>query len=221
MSEFYDLLDEYLGDDDALSDIRIMARRLWFYDFVDNPIRMWQGQGRLFTTDGNEWLGSITAAGVDIHKTPAIQDGRDGSSANYNFSMVIPDIPGESPLDLYEALKADQALVNGRALTCYLAIFKEGEALRPSTPIIYFKQLIMQSPRFGETFVADSSGVMVRSYKITITAKDGNFGRSSIPNRTYSDAHQKEYARQMGVTSPADRGCEFLGLLANRTYQVP
>ena len=220
MSEFYDLLDEYLGDDDALSDIRIVVRRLWFYDFLDEPVRLWQGQGKLFTSDGNEWLGSITAAGQDIHKAPAIQDGRDGSSATYNFSMTIPDIPGEKPAELYESLKADQFRVFGRNLTCYLAIFKEGEALRPTTPAIYFKQLVMQSPKFSEKVTLGPGGVMTRSYVISVAAKDSNAGRSRTPNRTYSDANQKEYARQLGSTV-VDRGAEFLGTLANRTYQVP
>lgn len=221
MSEFYDLLDEYLGNDDALTDIRIMVRRLWFYDFAGESVRLWQGQGRLFTTDGNEWLGSITAGGQDIHKAPALQDGRDGSSANYNFTLTIPDIPGESPMELYDALKADQNKVYGRNLTCYLATFKEGEALRPQTPCIYFKQLVMQSPKFSEKISTDSAGVMIRSYVITVAAKDANAGRSRVPNRTYSDANQKEYARQVGDLTAPDRGCEFLGTLANRTYQVP
>ena len=220
MSEFYDLLEEYLGDDDAISDIRIVVRRLWEYDFLDEPVRLWQGQGKLFTSDGNEWLGSITAGGQDIHKAPAIQDGRDGSSATYNFSMTIPDIPGEKPQELYEALKADQFRVFGRTLTCYLAIFKESEALRPSTPAIFFKQLIMQSPKFSEKLTQTAGGVMLRSYVISVAAKDSNSGRSRIPNRTYSDANQKEYARQLG-SSVVDRGAEFLGTLANRTYQVP
>lgn len=220
MSEFYDLLDEYLGDDDALTDIRITTRRLWYYDFDGYPIRMWQGQGKLFTTDGNEWLGSITAAGNDIHRTPALQDGRDGSSANYNMSLTIPDVPGLDRLELYEALKRDQARVSGRLVTCYLAIFREGEAMRPATPIIYFKELIMQSPRFRESLAQTADGSLVRSYTVTVSARDNNFGRSRVPNRTYSDANQKEHARQY---NPAlfDRGSEFLALLANRTYQTP
>jgi hypothetical protein len=221
MSAFDDLLEEYLGQADVLSDIRVVVRRLWFYDFTGYPTRMWQGQGRLFTEDGEEWLGTMDETGRDIHVTPRLQDGRDGSSAAYQFSMSIPDIPGESAGELYEALKADQSLVFGRTLTCYLAIFKHGEALRPSTPIKFFKQLTMQSPRFSEgPPTTGNGGVMLRSYKVSITAKDGNSGRASQPNRTYNDATQREYARQIGVTD-VDKGCEFVAGLANRTYQVP
>lgn len=221
MSAFDDLLEEYLGDADALTDIRVVVRRLWFYDFDGYPTRMWQGKGRLFTEDGNEWLGTINDANQDIHVTPRLQDGRDGSSVNYQFSMTIPDIPGESSGELYEALKADQSLVYNRYLTCYLAIFMDGEALRPTTPIKFLKQLVMQSPKFSEGLVVGPSGTMVRSYKVSINAKDANFGRSNTPNRTYNDTTQREYAKQMGVDTPDDKGCEFVAGLANRTYQIP
>lgn len=219
MSEFYDLLDEYLGDDDAITDIRTVVRRLWFYDFDGYPVRMWQGQGKLYTVDDEGWLGSIDANGTDHHTTPAIQDGRDGTSPAYELSMVIPDLPGQNKMELYNSLKADQWRVSGRTVTCYLAIFKEGEALRPQTPYIYFKELIMQSPKFSELLESDNAGRLVRNYKVSVTAKDGNFGRSNIPNGTYADTIQKERARQLGVS--VDRGSEYLALLANRTYQIP
>lgn len=219
MSEFFDLLDQYLGDDDAISDIRVVVRRLWFYDFRDYPLRIWQGKGKLFTTDGNEWLGSIDPSNRDHHETPAIQDGRDGSSATYNLSMNIIDIPGQSARELYEALKADQWRVAKRSVTCYLAIFKEGEALRPQTPIIFFKELVMMSPKFSELLEVNGDGTLVRKYKVTVSAKDANFGRSNVPNGTYADSIQKQRAKELGVT--LDRGSEFLALLANRTYQIP
>lgn len=221
MSAFDDLLEEYLGQDDVLTDIRVVVRRLYLYDFIDFPTRMWQGQGRLFTQDNAEWLGTINESGQDIHVVPRLQDGRDGSSPTYQFSMTIPDLPDESAGDLYRALKEDQSRVNGRLLTIYMAIFKDGEALRPSTPIRFLKQLTMRSPRFSEGGVTmDGAGRLIRTYKVTIPCKDANFGRSSVPNRTYNDTIQREYARQLGVTEP-DRGLEYVAALANRTYQVP
>lgn len=220
MSAFDDLLEEYLGDEDVLTDIRIVVRRLWLYDFEDYPTRMWQGQGRLFTEDGQEWLGTINGAGNDIHVTPRLQDGRDGSSAAYKFQMTIPDTPDESAASLYRALKEDQSRVFNRNLTCYLAIFKEGEGLRPTTPIKFFKQLKMFSPTFEETATLNNDGVLVRSYKVTITAKDANYGRSRVTNRTYTDTCQREYARQLGVTSTDDLGCEYVTDLANKTFII-
>lgn len=224
MSEFYELLDEYLGDDDALSDIRVVVRRLWFYDFDGYPIRLWQGKGKLHTVgpgegEFNEWLGSIDGSNVDHHDTPAIQDGRDGSSASYEMSLALIDIPGQSAREAYEALKADQRRVGRRTVTCYLAAFKEGEALRPTTPIVFFKELTMMTPKFSELLEMDSDGRMVRKYKVTVLAKDANFGRSNVPNGTYADSIQKQRAKELGVE--VDRGSEYLALLANRTYQIP
>jgi len=219
VSEFYDLLDEYLGDDDAISDIRVVVRRLWFYDIVDNPTRLWQGKGRLFTTDGNEWLGTIDANNTDHHQAPALQDGRDGTSASYELSISIPDLPGAPARTLYEELKAEQSLISRRNVTCYLALFKEGEALRPTTPIVFYKQLIMMAPKFSETLEPDTHGQLMRKYSVTVTAKDANFGRSNTPNGTYADTIQKQRAKELGVS--LDRGAEFLAGLANRTYQIP
>lgn len=222
MSEFDDLLEEYLGDEDVMTDIRVVVRRLWFYDFDGYPTRMWSGKGRLFTPGDPpvEWLGTINEANQDIHVTPRLQDGRDGSSASYTFRMTIPDLPGEPSGELYEALKADRSLVAGRELTCYLAIFKDGEGLRPTTPIKFFKRLIMQSPTFAEGFTAGPGGVLVRSYSVSVVAKDSNSGRSRIPNRTYTDTVQREYARQMGVIDRADRGLEYVAQLANKTFTI-
>lgn len=220
MSEFNDLLNEYMGDADALSDISVVVRRLWFYDFVGYPTRMWQGMGRLFTSDGNEWLGTLDEDGNDLHVTPRLQDGRDGSSASYSFSMVIPDLPDEPAGDLYDALRADQSLAVGRTITCYHAIFKPGEALRPTTPIKFYKRLTMFAPNFSEEVNVDSSGRMVKTYKVTVPAKDGNVGRNRVPNRSYTDTHQREYARQMGITSTDDLGCEYITTLANKTFVI-
>jgi hypothetical protein len=213
MSDFYTLLDEYLGNDDALSDIRVVARRCWFYDFDGYPLWLWQGKGTLFTQDGVEWLGTVDNDNVDRHKVPALQDGRDGSSPTYSFSMNVPT------MDIYEELKADQWRVAGRDLVCYIAIFKEGEALRPTTPIVFLKQLTMVSVRFAEKLQADASGKIDKIYTATVTSKDGNFGRSSIPNGTYTDTIQKFRAKQYGVT--VDKGCEYVASLANRTLQIP
>lgn len=219
MSAFYDLIDEYLGDSDSLSDIVVVVRRLWFYDFVGEPLRVWQGKGKLYTSDNNEWLGTIDANDVDHHIAPSIQDGRDGTSASYSFSFTIPDLPDQDPLTLYNEIKADQSLVAGRSLTCYLAVFKEGEALRPSTPISFLKELTMFSPKFSEKMVIDSNGQQQRSYQVSVIAKDANYGRSEIPNGTYADTIQKQRAAKLGVA--LDRGSEFLAGLANRTYVIP
>lgn len=218
MTDFYSLLDEYLGEDDALTDIRVTVRRLWFYDFLGSPLYIWQGKGKLFTSDGNVWLGTIDPNNRDIHQTPSIQDGRDGSSMTYQFGLTIPDIPGKPALQSYNEIKAEQWRASGRMITCYLGVFKEGEALRPQTPIVFFQQLNMMSVTFNENLAPDGNGGLVREYVINISAKDNNFGRSNIPGGTYTDTIQKQRALDLGVA--VDKGCEYVAILANRTYTV-
>lgn len=219
MSAFYDQIDAALGDPSDTSDIIAMVRKCWFYDFKDDPIRLWDGQGTFIDSDGHEWLGTIAADGSNIHKTPSLQDGRDGTSASYTFSLTIPTIPGEDTLALYEAMKADQSKVYGRGLTCYLVFFIEGEGLRPGTPLSFYKEMVMFSPKFSERVARSASGVVTKTYSVSVVAKDNNNGRSEERGRTYADTMQRRRAAQLGVA--LDRGSEFLALLANRTYQVP
>ena len=216
MSEFFDLVDEFLGDDDAISDIRVVVRRLYFYDFLGHPVRIWQGQGKLITEDGSEWWGSMDANGTDHHQAPAVQDGRDGSSATYTFGLQIPDTPGEDALSVFNEIKSQQSLAAGRALRIYLAVFKDGEALRPTTPLLFFRELEMIQPKFSEKLESDDGRRIVRKYSATITAKDGNAGRSRVPNGTYTDTVQKRRALEHDISD--DKGCEYVARLANRTF---
>lgn len=218
MTAFDNLVDEYIGDSDSLADIRTVVRQLYFYDFVDNPVRVWQGQGKLFTEDGNEWLGSIDSAGTDHHSTSAIQDGRDGTSATYTFGLEIPDLPGQDAFTLFQELKAEQWRVSGQNLTIYLAVFKEGEALRPVTPIKFLKELTMIAPKFSEK-IEPNGKILIKKYVANLTAKDANFGRALTPNGTYTDTVQKRRAFELGVSN--DRGCEFIAQLANHTFIIP
>ncbi|EJU14132.1 hypothetical protein LH128_05218 [Sphingomonas sp. LH128] len=221
MSEFYDQIDELLGAADDVTDIVAMVRKCWFYDFLGEPVCLWDGQGNFIDSDDNEWLGTIDANGGNLHKTPSLQDGRDGTAASYTFSFNIPTIPGQEDeiLALYNGLKSEQSKVFGRSLTCYLVLFREGEGLRPGTPISFYKTMTMFSPKFDEKPERSSSGTVVKTYTCSITAKDNNHGRSETPDRTYADTMQKRRAQQLGVS--VDRGSEYLALLANRTYQVP
>lgn len=219
MTDFHERIDEILGDDDALTDIRVTVRRLWLYDFDGYPVRLWQGKGRLFDTSGERWLGTIDSMGTDRHVTPDLQDGRDGSSGSYETSLLIPDLPGRPAFELYNALKADQGLAIGRSVTTYLALIEQGEGLRPQTPIMFDKEMTMTSVRFSEAIQRLSTGLLLRRYEVTVLCKDGNSGRAARPNSTYADTSQKQRAAHYGVS--LDRGAEYLAGLANRTYQIP
>ncbi len=222
MSDFFTVLNEYLGEQDDMTDIRAVVRRCWFYDFKNYPLRIWQGKGKLFTLNSlnetHEWLGTVDTSGNDYHKTPSIKDGRDGSSARSTFTLKIIDTPGRPAKQVYEAIRADQSLTNGRKLTSYLAIFKEGEGLRPETPIIFFKEFVMMNTKFSEK-IETNNGSLIKKYEASVVCKDANFGRSEIPNGTYANAIQQERARQLGVD--VDLGCQYVANLANRTYVIP
>jgi len=218
VSLFFDRLETYLGGADDKGDIRAIVRRCWHYDipsvtddFGQAGLRMWDGQGRLHTSDGHVWMGSVDGSGRNIHVAPRLADGRDGTSLKYRFSV------GHLDKATYEALKEDQDIISGAALTCWLALFRPGDGLRPDTPVQFSKELTLMSPEFDEKLELDGFS-LVRRYVVSVLAKDGNFGRSEIPGRTYTDTGQKDYARSLGVEM--DRGCEFVAGLANRTYKV-
>ena len=156
-------------------------------------------------------MGTVDGQGRNIHKAPRIADGRDGTSASYRFSIGYLDKA------TYEAVKSDQDIVSGASLNCHLALFRFGDGLRPDTPIEFSKELTLMSPEFDEKLELDGFS-LARRYSISVLAKDGNFGRSEIPGRTYTDTMQKDYARSLGVE--LDRGCEFVAGMANRTYKV-
>lgn len=219
MSDFFTTLDEYYGASNTTSDIRVVARPLFFYDFNGAPIRIWRGQGTLITSDNLEWWGTIDAGGNEYHNAPALQDGRDGTSATYEFTLDIPQLPGQETRQTYEQLKSEQWRVNGRSLWCYWSIFLVGEALRPSTPYIAFKELTMFSPKFSERVESTDGKSLRNKYSVSIVAKDANYGRVRKPNGTYSDTMQKRRAAEQGIA--LDRGCEFVATLANRTYTLP
>ena len=95
MSEFYNLLNQYVGEQDDMTDIRAVVRRCWFYDFDGYPLRIWQGKGKLFTSDGNEWLGTVDANNNDHHKTPSIKDGRDAADAILSYLTTANSVAAE------------------------------------------------------------------------------------------------------------------------------
>jgi hypothetical protein len=214
LSAFADKLTEYLGGADDVFDIRAVVRRCWFYDIIGYPTRLWSGQGRMFAEDGNTYLGTVDAAGVDRHSVPSLTDGRDGTSPENQFSF------GYSSEAMHAALKADAFRVRGRTITCYLAIFEVSEGLRPATPLEYLASFEMQSPFFEEVLGMDAkTGRLVKNYKATVIATGPNAGRSRAPRGTYTSTSQRERARLLGVEN--DAGCDFVAGLANRTYLVP
>lgn len=135
------------------------------------------------------------------------------------MTLNLVDVPGQTAFEAYEKIKTEQWRVIGRKVVCYLVLFDENEGLRPQTPLSYFTEFTMFNPNFNEKISINNNGKIVKNYSTSVSCKNGNFGRSNVPGGTYADTIQKARAIEWGI--PVDKGCEYLALLANRTYQVP
>lgn len=191
-------------------DIKAAVRKCYFYDFDGYPVRMWDGQGKLFA-GGQEWLGSMDGQGNNIHKSPAIRDARDGASPRYVFSLPYLDKA------TFDALKADQDLARGRELTIYHVLCKIGEGLRPTTALRFKARLQIKGTEFSEQ-ISGSPGNMQAVRSASVIARSLEYGRSRMPAGTYTDTAQQERARVLGIAS--DSGCSFVASNSRRTYVV-
>lgn len=210
MTDFATELLRHLGEAEDSFDIRVVARRCYHYDFLEYPVRIWDGQGVLTDSGGNEWLGSVTADGTNLHSVPELKDPRDGSSPRYEFSLPFID------QDTFEALKADQDLAKDRELTTYHAIFGQGEGLLPQTPLLFSYRLIIRGVRFSEGLQEIEPGKIQRTYSAAVLCRTLEYGRSRFPGGSYNDVTQNERAALLGLSS--DSGCVFVSGNANRTY---
>lgn len=192
-------------------DIRAVDRRCYFFDFAGYPIRLWDGQGAMTDSGGNEWLGTIDASGVQQLRAPAVRDSRDGASPRYTFTLPFIDS------DTFDALKSDRALAEGRELTCYRALFGAGEGLRPSLPLTFDYRLLMQGTQFAEG-LGEDAGNIKKSYTATVLARSLEYGRSRAPYGTYTPTAQRERARLKGYSD--DTFCDFVPGNALRTFVV-
>lgn len=199
-----------LGSGTDAHDIRAVTRRCFFYDFAGDPVRLWHGCGKLYA-GGYEWLGTIDANGTDHHQVPAMQDSRDGASPRYEFSL--PYLDEMSFLEL----KADQAKAKGRNLLIYRVICLPGEGMRPLTALRFSRRLIMQGVQFSETLEGEAPNI-TRRYSASVLAASLEYGRTRVPNGTFTDTAQRERARLLGVAS--DSGCAFVAANSRRTYVV-
>ena len=204
MSFQTELLDAIGTATDAW-DIRASTRRCFYYDIAGYPLRIWDGMGVLLA-DAQDWLGTIDQNGTNHHQAPAVRDMRDGASPEYRFTIPYVDST------TFDALKADQALVVVRKVTCYRVIVLEGEGLRPGTALQFAYRLTMRGAEFSERM---EGGKLIRS--ATVLAR-GNDGRAKLPNGTMTDAAQTERARVLGLAS--DSGCSFVAANSSRTYVI-
>lgn len=191
-------------------DLRFMVRRCFFYDFDGYPTRLWHGQGALITAGDVEWLGTIDGGGTDHHQAPQVSDIRDGASPQYEFGLPYLDEA------TYDALKADQSLAAGRAMTCYQVYIDAAEGLRPGTAVQFNYKLEIVGLNFNRSYDA-STGTGRRTYSASAIMRHYR-GRSFFPGGTYTDTSQRLRASLLGVT--ADSGCTFVAGNSRRTYVV-
>lgn len=191
-------------------DIKAMVRRCFLYDFVGQPVRIWDGQGVL-TAGGYDWLGTHDANGRNLHQAPAVRDARDGSAPRYEFGIPYLD------QTTFLALKASQALARGRDLICYYALFQAGEGLVPTTALNFAYRLAIRGVQFTER-VEGEPGAESVVRGASVIAKPLEYGRSRVPAGTMTDTAQQERARVLGLAS--DSGCAFVASNSRRTYVI-
>lgn len=214
MSFQTELLDA-LGTATDTFDTKITLRNCFLYDFTDGPLRVWDGEGVLYA-DGEEWIGTMFRGrdGVslaNLHQTPEFRDPRDQASPEFEFGL-----PYLSKAD-FQALQADQTKAEGREVTRYKVIVKEGEGLRPGTALEFADKFVVQSVRFFEG-LDGLPGESIRMRRASVVCRSVEIGRSLAPRGTYTDLSQQERARVLGENP--DSGCAYVASNARRTFEV-
>jgi hypothetical protein len=213
MSTFAEVISAVVGAASDNADLRLSLARLYEYGFASGPQRFWRGQGRLFTSDGRTWLGTVDGAGRDHHSVPSFADGRDGAEEDLEFGFPFLDKA------TFDAIKGEREEAARRTITCYLAVVLAGEGLRPTTPVSFFGEYVIQSATFSDLLTRSDDGTIVRAYGVKALAKGGSVGGSRAPRGTYTDTCQQQRAALLGVDP--DYGCGFVASIANETLTFP
>ena len=206
MTDYTDAIDEIVGMQSDGHDIRACVAKAYLYDFDGYPTRLWNGHGVLIA-GGHEWIGTFGPDGTDYHQTPSVTDPRDGSNPEYRFGLPFIN------KTTYDNLRADQTLVEVRALTGYRVYIAPGEGLRPATAPAFAWSMTMHQAVFA---TRRNGPQMV--YSAQVVARSIEAGRARVPGGTYTDTAQRERARLLGVA--ADSFCVFMASNARRTITV-
>jgi hypothetical protein len=207
---FETVLLSLVGDADDVFDIRASTRRCFYFDFKGAPTRLWDGVGVLHA-GGHDWIGTIDDSGTNHLTAPNVQDTRDGTSPQYQFS--IPRLDAETNA----GLRLDRSRARGRSVTCYHVIIQEKEGMRPAEGLRFAYRLTMQDVKFSEATVGDVAGP-TKVLSATVMARSGEVGRSRTPDGSYTDTSQRERARLLGVSS--DSFCSFIAGNSVRTLTI-
>lgn len=205
MSAFFDALETAMA-----AGSEVICRRLIEFDFDVGPLRMWEGNGKLITPDGLEWIGYYHGDQSYL-SVPVLSDGRDGSSPLLEFQL------GYINQETFDALKATPTRVKGRDLTIWRCYMVNDEGLRPVTPRGYPVKLTMISTSFTNQLDQDDVGYVHR-LSCSVTARPVDERRTFAPNGTVTDADQNRRAERAGVVP--DRYARFVPLQQNKTNTI-
>lgn len=188
----------------------IVCRRLLEFDFDFGPLRLWEGNGKLITSDGKEWIG-FYHGDQSYLAVPVLSDGRDGSSPLLSFEFGYLD--GTT----YNALKDIPTRVKGRALTIWRCYMEIREGLRPVTPPGYPVRMTMVSTSFTDQLDQDEVGY-VRRKSCGVTARPVDENRTYAPNASVTDADQNRRSAKLGIVP--DKYARFVPLQQNKTNTI-
>lgn len=208
MSGYYDDLEAAME-----SGAQVFSRRCLDFHFAGmredgtpNRVRLWEGNGRLFA--GGEWWTGFYIGDQVMLEIPEMPAGRGGESPLLNFRL------GFLPKEMWDAMRADAALVTDRPLTIWRVYIAKGEGLRAVTPLGHPTFLTMKSAEFDEERVLASDGIVTR-YVAGVTARSQDEGRSNAPFDTVTDVNQQARAKALaGIEN--DRYARFVPLQQNR-----
>lgn len=173
---------------EALAGQTVRAAMLVHFDFLDDPMRVWQGFGALHTQDDEDWqgLGELGTIG-------GIESAIAGTSPQVTFSLS-----GVDPAIVAKTL-ASSDQVRGRDVTIYLQFFDDGWQTLDAPYALWCGVMdVMQIKAAGPT-----------ERTVSLTAETLFTRRGLSPFGYLSDADQN-------ALHPDDRGLEHVASMATK-----
>lgn len=172
-------------------------------EFTSETMRVWQGEGRLNLGGDGIFLGMGRFGEISAVEQPVA-----GAAPQISLSLSGVDE------DIVAMALASEAEVKGRPITIAIGVWDPltREYLGKITPLRGVMDRMVYS---ASAEVDDESGRISRSHTIQVTVESILASRRILPSQsTYSAADQK-------LQFPADRGLDFAGTLAYKSYHWP
>jgi hypothetical protein len=164
---------------------------LAFFDFVDEPMRLWDGVG-VIDIDGYEWQGSGQMGSISPIK---LSENDTGDKLEFGLSGVTPTIVALA--------QQSEARVRGRSVWLYLQTLST-ETLQPVGAKRFLTRMVMDRLAYKAHGPSDRT--------VRLTSETIWTSRNSAAYSFWSDRDQK-------ARYPGDRGAEFIPKLVH--YKAP